>query len=69
MTERLQELRTEEVALRHDLQRLAELVYRMAGRLDGMDRRFDDIDKQVQMAVRIAVRDELDTQRRQNGLS
>jgi len=62
VSERLQELRAEGLALRHDLQRLAELVYRIAGRLDGIDHRFSDIDKHVELAVRLAVRDEIDKQ-------
>jgi hypothetical protein len=60
VSEKLHDLRTEGVALRQDLQRLAEVVYRIAGRLDGIDQRFSNIDKQVELAVKLAVRDELD---------
>jgi hypothetical protein len=60
VTERLTELRTEAAALRGDLYRLAELVYRMAGRLDGVEQRFNEVDKRTDLAVKLAVREELD---------
>lgn len=62
VSERMQDLRTESVALRQDMQRLTEIVYRLAGRLDSIDQRFGNIDKQVELTVRLAVRDELDKQ-------
>jgi hypothetical protein len=37
VTERLSDLRTEAAALRSDLHRLAEVVYRIAGRFDGIE--------------------------------
>ena len=60
VTERLNELRTEIVALRSDLNRLAESVYRIAGRLDGIEQRFAEVDKRVELTIKLAVRDEFD---------
>ena len=60
VTERLTELRTEIIALRTDLTRLVENVSRIAGRLDGIDQRFTDVDKRFELAVKLAVRDEVD---------
>jgi hypothetical protein len=59
VTERLSDLRTEAAALRSDL-RLAEVVYRIAGRLDGIEERFSKVDKRIDLAVKLAVREELD---------
>ena len=64
VSERLHDLRSEGVALRQDLQRLAEAVYRIAGRLDGIDQRFVNVDKQVELEVKLAVRDELERQQK-----
>lgn len=60
VTERLNDLRTEIVALRSDLNRLAESVYRIAGRLDGIEQRFAEVDKRIDLAIKLAVRDEVD---------
>jgi len=60
VTERLSDLRTEAATLRSDLQRLAELVYRTAGRLEGVEQRFAEVDKRIDLAVKLAVKDELD---------
>jgi hypothetical protein len=60
VTERLSDLRTEAAALRSDLHRLAEVVYRIAGRLDGIEQRFSEVDKRIDLAVKLAVREELD---------
>ena len=51
VTERLSDLRTEATAVREDLHRLAEVVYRIAGRLDGIEQRFAEIDKRIELAV------------------
>jgi hypothetical protein len=58
VTERLSDLRTEATAIRADLHRLAEIVYRMAGRLDGIEQRFAEIDKRIELAVKLAVKEE-----------
>ena len=60
VTERLNDLRTEIVALRSDLNRLAESVYRIAGRLDGIEQRFAEVDKRTELTIKLAVRDEFD---------
>ena len=60
VTERLSDLRTEAAALRSDLHRLAEVVYRIVGRLDGIEQRFSEVDKRIDLAVKLAVREELD---------
>jgi predicted nuclease with TOPRIM domain len=60
VTERLNDLRTEIVALRSDLHRLAESVYRIAGRLDGIEQRFTEVDKRIEVTIKLAVRDEFD---------
>jgi hypothetical protein len=49
VTERLNELRTEVTALRADLHRLAESVYRIAGRLDGIEQRFAEVDRRIEL--------------------
>ncbi len=67
VTERLNDLRAETAVLRADLNRLAESVYRIAGRLDGIDQRFAEVDKRVDMAIKFAVQEELD--RRQSGVA
>lgn len=59
VTERLNDLRAETNALRSDLNRLAEAVYRIAGRLDGIEQRFSEVDKRIEMAVKLAVSEEL----------
>jgi hypothetical protein len=63
VTERLSDLRAEATAVRGDLHRLAEIVYRIAGRLDGMEQRFAEVDKRIELAVKLAVKEELDRQR------
>jgi predicted nuclease with TOPRIM domain len=60
VTERLQDLRAEAVALRGDLQRLAESVYRIAGRLEGIEQRFTEVDKRVELAVKVAVKEAIE---------
>lgn len=60
VTERLNDLRTESAALRNDLNRLAEKVYQTAGRLDGIEQRFAEVDKRIELAVKVAVREELE---------
>lgn len=60
VTERLNDLRAETLELHADLKRLVENVSRIAGRLDGIDQRFADVDKRIELAVKLAVRDELD---------
>jgi predicted nuclease with TOPRIM domain len=60
VTERLNELRTEVTALRADLHRLAESVYRIAGRLDGIEQRFAEVDRRVELTVKLAVKEEFD---------
>jgi predicted nuclease with TOPRIM domain len=60
VTERLNDLRSETAAIRDDLNRLAEAVYRIAGRLDGIDQRFSEIDKRIDLAVKLAVREEIE---------
>jgi hypothetical protein len=62
VTERLSDLRTEVATLRSDLMRLAEVVYRIAGPLDGIEQRFGEVDRRVDLAVKLAVRDELNRQ-------
>ncbi|SRR6266851_7396076 len=62
VTERLSDLRTETAALRSDLLRLGEIVYRIAGRLDGIEQRFGEVDKRIDLSVKLAVRDALDRQ-------
>jgi hypothetical protein len=37
---------------------LAEIVYRMAGGLDGIEQRFAEIDKRIELAVKLAVKEE-----------
>lgn len=59
VTERLNDLRTETTALRSDLNRLAEAVYRIAGQLDGIEQRFSEVDKRIELAVKLAVSDEI----------
>jgi predicted nuclease with TOPRIM domain len=59
VTERLNDLRTETAALRTDLHRLAESVYRIAGRLDGSEQRFMEVDKRIELAVKLTVEEEL----------
>jgi hypothetical protein len=58
----LSDLRTETAALRSDLLRLGEIVYRIAGRLDGIEQRFGEVDKRIDLSVKLAVRDALDRQ-------
>jgi hypothetical protein len=58
VTERLNDLREEATAARGDLHRLAEIVYRIAGRLDGIEQRFAEIDKRIELAVKLAVKEE-----------
>jgi len=58
VTERLNDLRTETTALRNDLNRLAERVYQTVGRLDGIEQRFAEVDKRIELAVKVAVREE-----------
>jgi predicted nucleic acid-binding Zn-ribbon protein len=60
VTERLSDLRTETTALRNDLNRLAEKVYQAVGRLDAIDQRFAEAEKRVELAVKVAVRDEVE---------
>ena len=60
VTERLNDLRTKAAALRGDLHRLAEFIYRIAGRLDGIEQRFSEVDKRVDLAIKLAVKEELD---------
>jgi hypothetical protein len=60
VTERLSDLRTETKGLRGDLHRLAELVYRIAGRIDGIEQRFGEVDKRIELAVKLAVKEEFD---------
>jgi phosphoglycerate-specific signal transduction histidine kinase len=60
VTERLSDLRAEAAAFRNDLLRLAEVVHRIAGRLDGIEHRFGEVDKRVELAVKLAVKEELD---------
>jgi hypothetical protein len=60
VTERLNDLRTETTALRNDLNRLAERVYQTAGRLDGIEQRFAEVDKRIDLAVKFAVREEIE---------
>ncbi|HEV8679928.1 MAG TPA: hypothetical protein VGQ90_11170 [Stellaceae bacterium] len=60
MTERLNDLRVETASLRTELHRLAEAVYRIAGRLDGIEQRFAEIDKRIDLAVKVAVREEIE---------
>ena len=60
MTERLKDLRAETLELHADLKRLVENVSRIAGRLDGIDQRFTEVDKRIELAVKLAVRDEFD---------
>jgi hypothetical protein len=45
--------------LRTDLHRLAESVYRIAGRLDGIEQRFMEVDKRIELAVKLTVEEEL----------
>jgi hypothetical protein len=59
VTERLNDLRLEATATRDDLHRLAEIVYRIAGRLDGIEQRFTEVDKRIELAVKVSVQDEL----------
>jgi predicted nuclease with TOPRIM domain len=58
VTERLNDLRTEASAARDDLHRLAEIVYRIAGRLDGIEQRFAEVDKRIELAVKVSVQEE-----------
>jgi hypothetical protein len=67
VTERLNDLRTEIVALRNDLHRLAESVYRIAGRLDGIEQRFAEVDKRTELTIKLAVRDEFDRRINEKG--
>jgi hypothetical protein len=60
VTERLSDLHTEVAALRSDLHRLAEVVYRIVGRLGGIEQRFSEVDKRTDLAMKLAVREELD---------
>ncbi len=60
VTERLNDLRAETTALRNDLNRLAERVYQTAGRLDGIEQRFAEVDKRIELAVKVAVREEIE---------
>ena len=60
VTERLNDLRTAAAALRGDLRRLAEFIYRIAGRLDGIEQRFSEVDKRVDLAVKLAIKEEFD---------
>jgi predicted nuclease with TOPRIM domain len=59
VTERLQDLRSESAALRNDLNRLAERVYQTAGKLDGIEQRFAEVDKRIELAVKVAVSEEI----------
>ena len=61
VTERLNDLRTETVRLQTDLHRLAESVCRIAGQLDGVEKRFSEVDRRIELAVKLAVREELDS--------
>jgi hypothetical protein len=47
-------------ALRADLHRLAESVYRIAGRLDGIEQRFAEVDRRTELTVKLAVKEALD---------
>jgi predicted nuclease with TOPRIM domain len=67
VTERLNDLRTEIVALHNDLHRLAESVYRIAGRLDGIEQRFAEVDKRIELTIKLAVRDEFDRRINEKG--
>jgi predicted nuclease with TOPRIM domain len=67
VTERLNDLRSENATLRGELNRLAESVYRLTGRADGIDQRFAEVDKRIDAVVKLAVRDELE--RRSQGES
>jgi hypothetical protein len=60
VTEQLSDPRAEAAAFRNDLLRLAEVVHRIAGRLDGIEHRFGEVDKRVELAVKLAVKEELD---------
>ena len=60
VTERLNDVRTETVALRNDLKRLAESLYQIAGRLDGIDNRFAEVDKRVDLMIKVSIDQELD---------
>jgi predicted nuclease with TOPRIM domain len=64
VTERLNDLRTETTALRNDLNRLAERVYQTVGRLDGIEQRFAEVDKRIDLTIRLAVREEIERQER-----
>src|SRR5215472_8276446 len=60
VTERLNDLRAETLELHADLKRLVENVSRTAGRLDGFHKRFADVDPRIELAMKLAVREELD---------
>jgi len=66
VTERLNDLRAENLELHADLKRLIENVSRIAGRLDGFDQRFADVDKRIELVVKLAVRDEFDRLRKES---
>ena len=60
VTERFSDLRTEILALRSDLNRFMEIVSRIAGRQEGIDQRFTEVDKRLELAVKLAVREEVE---------
>jgi hypothetical protein len=66
VTERLEVLRTEATAVRGDLNRLAESVARVDGRLEGIEKRFAEVDKRIELVVELAVQKELEPGRRQS---
>jgi predicted nuclease with TOPRIM domain len=68
VTERLNDLRGEQATLRAELNRLAESVYRLTGRADGIDQRFAEVDKRIDAVVKLAVRDELERRDKSDSL-
>jgi hypothetical protein len=60
VTERLNDLRVETKELHEHIRQLANELARSIGRLEGIEQRFAEVDKRIDLAVRLAVREQLD---------
>lgn len=61
VTERLNDLRVDTKELYQQVRHLATELSRVNGRLDGIDYRFAEVDKRIELAVKLAVKEELET--------
>lgn len=60
VTERLNDLRVETKELHLLVRQLANDLSRLNGRLDGIEQRFVEVDKRIELSVKVAVREEVE---------